>query len=271
MNHRLLAIDLDGTLLVGNDLPSAHRDALEGAIERGFRIIIATARWRQMAERIQRLFGSSDLIIACSGAQLFNPKTQTDLVDIRLPGEIAAKMGDIALSSQGFASATTDNETLIYTNSELVAEAPPKPLRRVTAWPDFVRAPPRIMTAQGDDMVAGIKDLLGNQPNHGVLALESLGPKGQVVLTITASSASKGGCLRAACETLGISTHEVIAFGDSEGDLDLFAVAGCAVAMGQSSDRIKQAADYVTKANSEFGIATFLDQYFSGNLDDVKT
>ncbi|MXW48921.1 MAG: HAD hydrolase family protein, partial [Gammaproteobacteria bacterium] len=43
--YRVLAFDLDGTLLVGEHLPPANRDALRAARDAGYRIIIATARW----------------------------------------------------------------------------------------------------------------------------------------------------------------------------------------------------------------------------------
>ena len=39
-----LAIDLDGTLLIGEELPADNRDAVRAAADAGYRIIIATAR-----------------------------------------------------------------------------------------------------------------------------------------------------------------------------------------------------------------------------------
>jgi len=45
MNYKALAIDLDGTLLTGDDLPAENIRAVRAARDRGMRIIIATARW----------------------------------------------------------------------------------------------------------------------------------------------------------------------------------------------------------------------------------
>ena len=50
-----LAIDLDGTLLVGESLSRRNRDAVKAASEAGYHVIIATARWRQLAQRITAL------------------------------------------------------------------------------------------------------------------------------------------------------------------------------------------------------------------------
>ena len=63
-----------------------------------------------------------------------------------------------------------------------------------------------------------------------------------------------------ACKHLGIDTHEVVAFGDAENDLEMFKLAGASVAMGQADDEVKAAADYVSKANYEDGVAYALEQ-----------
>ena len=52
MQYKALALDLDGTTLVGEDLPEANRLAMRKAADAGYEIIIATARWIQVAHRI---------------------------------------------------------------------------------------------------------------------------------------------------------------------------------------------------------------------------
>ena len=68
---------------------------------------------------------------------------------------------------------------------------------------------------------------------------DSIGPTGKIILTITASTASKGAALQAACAHLGLQPREVVAFGDAENDIEMFRVAGASVAMGQASDEVK--------------------------------
>lgn len=268
MNHRLLAIDLDGTLLVGDQVPKPHLAALRAALDHGFKVVIATARWCQMAEAIQRNIGNSDLIIACNGAQVFDPIARKDLVDLRLPSDFANELGEIMLEADGFACATLSSESLVVRRKGWEHKTLPSTLRSVSAWPDFTFEAPRIFTAQGSNLVDQVKALIAQRTNDDILVLESLGPTGQVVLTITARAANKGAGLRSVCEALNIGVAETIAFGDSEGDLDLFAAAGMAVAMGQASEAVKSAADYVSDSNTDFGIATFLSRYFEGEFSD---
>ena len=271
MKHQILAIDLDGTLLDGHVLQAPHRDAVRQARDSGFKIIIATARWRQMAEAIQQEIGCSDLIIACNGAQLFDPKTGFDLIDDRLPTDFAQDLARTITGLSGFCSATMQDETLVYFDQSPPLGVWPDALRQVDALPSFQQEAPRIITVQGDEMVAAARSLLASPRHPSILALDSIGPGGKIVMTFTAKTANKGRCLQHACTALNLTTESVIAFGDSEGDLDLFKVAGLSVAMGQASERVRAAADWVTQANTEHGIKTFLDRYFKGEINGSQS
>ena len=85
MVFRAFAIDLDGTLLVGEDLPEENITALRAARDAGYEIIIATARWVQMARRVADQIGIRGPVIACSGAQVYVPDLERDVFDERLP------------------------------------------------------------------------------------------------------------------------------------------------------------------------------------------
>ena len=92
MTYSALAIDLDGTLLVGEDLSPRNRDAVAAAHKQGMAVIIATARWRHMALRIADQIGLQQPIIACSGAEVYLPDRQEDIFDHRLPAEFVAEL-----------------------------------------------------------------------------------------------------------------------------------------------------------------------------------
>jgi len=66
---------------------------------------------------------------------------------------------------------------------------------------------------------------------------------------------SKGKALRDVCQLLHIDLKETIAIGDSENDLTMFKVAGCAVAMGNGDEMVKGHAHYVTGTNDQDGVA----------------
>ena len=59
----------------------------------------------------------------------------------------------------------------------------------------------------------------------------------------------------------GLSRLECMAFGDAENDLDMLAYAGIGVAMGNASEAVKHAADYVTASVDEKGIEQALRHF----------
>ena len=65
---------------------------------------------------------------------------------------------------------------------------------------------------------------------------------------------NKGTGVLKVCELLGVDVKDTFAFGDSRNDLEMLAVAGVAVVMGNGSEEAKAAADYVTTNLDEDGI-----------------
>ena len=81
-------------------------------------------------------------------------------------------------------------------------------------------------------------------------------------LEITTPAATKAKAIQFMEQHLGISTEQVIAFGDNFNDLDMLQYAGLSVAMGNAPDAIKQVAKEVTATNNEDGIALVLNRVF---------
>ena len=65
---------------------------------------------------------------------------------------------------------------------------------------------------------------------------------------------SKAKGLEALCDYYGIDMKDVISFGDSMNDYEILREAGMGVAMGNSVDELKQAADYVTDDIDKDGV-----------------
>jgi phosphoglycolate phosphatase (TIGR01487 family) len=61
--------------------------------------------------------------------------------------------------------------------------------------------------------------------------------------------------VRKACELLGISTEEVVAFGDADNDVRMLSDCGYGVAVGNASPAARSAAKYVSHAVQAEGVA----------------
>jgi len=78
-------------------------------------------------------------------------------------------------------------------------------------------------------------------------------------LDVTNPEADKGHAVRALCETVGVPATATAVIGDQANDMAMFAVAGLSIAMGQGTDQVKAAADFITGANTEDGFAKAVD------------
>ena len=77
-----------------------------------------------------------------------------------------------------------------------------------------------------------------------------------------APGVNKGAGLKLLMDRLGIASDRVIAIGDNDNDLEMFAEAGHAVAMGNAAPNIKAAANHQTTDNDHDGAAVFLEKFF---------
>ena len=58
-----------------------------------------------------------------------------------------------------------------------------------------------------------------------------------------------------------IPIENVVAFGDGGNDIPMLLAAGTGIAMGNSDDKVKAAADYVTTSVDDNGIANALQRF----------
>lgn len=79
-------------------------------------------------------------------------------------------------------------------------------------------------------------------------------------------SVNKGTAICELAASYGVSMDQVIAFGDEWNDLEMLAVAGLGVAMGNGSREAKEVADRIAPSNDREGVATVLEEIFAEQL-----
>jgi Cof subfamily protein (haloacid dehalogenase superfamily) len=255
MPFRAFAIDLDGTLLVGEHVPEENIRALRAAHDKGYQIIIATARWVQMAQRVEAEIGVKGPVIACSGAQVFDPESERDIFDHRLPADFVDDLYALCDVERCIATVTVEDRVLLKLDGEPDPAQVPAEMHWVTKLTGAADTLPRVAAIQGSAANRRIREELQATYQDRVHFFDSIGPTGKTILTLTSSKASKGDALQSACNHLGITTEQVVAFGDSENDIEMFRAAGAAVAMGQADEATRAAATHVTARNDEAGVA----------------
>lgn len=84
---------------------------------------------------------------------------------------------------------------------------------------------------------------------------------GPAWIEVMPKGVSKASALLRIGKKLGISTEEMMAFGDAENDMEMIKTVKYGIAMGNAMDSLKQAAWDVTDTNDQMGIAKALDKY----------
>jgi hydroxymethylpyrimidine pyrophosphatase-like HAD family hydrolase len=259
VTYRALALDLDGTLLRPDGTVSdRNRRAVAAAVDAGWHVVVASARWYQLVERTAREIGVVGPAIACSGADVRRLGDGVDLFDVRLPAPFAAALYDLCDDADGMALVCQDREVVLRSAVAAPHDEPPE-IRRVPALADAERTP-RCALVYGDELNALVCDELLPEWKDGVRFLTSMSGRGESVLTLTSAGADKGRALQIACADLGIAMSDVVAMGDSTTDVEMFRVAGASVAMGQASPDVREAATWVTTTNTDDGVGRAIEQ-----------
>ena len=88
-------------------------------------------------------------------------------------------------------------------------------------------------------------------PYQDVLSIYRSAP---FFIEVMAQNIDKAASLEKLCEYLGMTSEDMIAFGDGFNDISMIKFAGLGVAMGNAQDVVKEAANEITLSNDEEGI-----------------
>lgn len=280
MPYRLIALDLDGTLLTSrHEITPRTREALRAARERGIVTAVATGRSPHAAKLISREIGGGP-IICCNGAAVLDeagnalsikPIPQAPLLRCL---EVCAEAG-----------------LLLECYTEL-GNFMDKPLTHMLAykrwflpslgWPKGLQALARIWRRNRIQPVGSLLKWAENPLHPGVLKVMvvgeaanlqqaaarlsrevpglSLTSSGRENIEVMAAGVNKGYGLQMLGARLKIPREAILAFGDSENDLEMLSYAGAGVAMGNANEAAKAVADRVTGTNNEDGVASAIEE-----------
>lgn len=272
---RLVALDIDGTLLkwvegagqTHEEVAPAVYDAVHRALDAGAHVVLASGRSPHGMARIADLLDiprdGQDLlwVVASNGAVIFRypPVEVVHEETFDAAPAVAAVLEHhpealVAVEERGvgyrvnrhFPEGELSGDMIVTDLDEIIAG----PVSRV-----IIRDP----KATADDFVelAARLGLHGTDYVVGWTAWLDLAPLG----------VSKASGLERVAAELGVEAADVLAIGDGRNDLEMLGWAGRGVAMGQSVEEVRAAADDVTATVAEDGAAIELDRWF---LDRVR-
>ncbi|MFG2118918.1 HAD family hydrolase [Streptomyces sp. NPDC048710] len=261
--YSLIATDLDGTLLRGDDTVSDRsRAALERVARAGARHLVVTGRPAPRVRPLLEGLGSTGLAVCGQGAQVYDAGADRLLWSVRLDRELAeTALGKIeAEVGQVYAAVDQDGvEGLTLIEPGYLMPHPTLPAvqvgRRDDLWCEPIsKVLLRHHTLSDDELAAIARSAVGS------LATVTMSGPGTVELQPCGVTKATG--LALAAEYLGIAADRALAFGDMPNDIPMFDWAGRGVAMANAHPELKAVADEITTSNEDDGIAVVLERLF---------
>ncbi len=277
MKYKLIAIDLDGTLLnpVGEINPKV-RDVIRAAVEAGCLVTLATGRRQKPARLYANELGLKIPLILYTGSLIYDTLTGQPLFQhpmtsefleqaIRIVREIKLRpivlqspmqgeyiyMGpaiDDDIYSRSYAEDKLRSDLIRRLSYEELSQVKEALILSVTAplncLPDLARVFP------GKIQI----NYFGYPLRHKII-------KELHAFDLVQAEVSKGKALRWLAQHFGIDPAETMAIGDSSNDLEMLKAAGLGVAMGNASQEVKGVAGAVVGTNAEDGVAEAIERF----------
>ncbi|HUT59292.1 MAG TPA: HAD family hydrolase [Phycisphaerae bacterium] len=281
MKYRLLAIDIDGTLIGADQrVPRDVREAVSAAGEAGLRVCLATGRslaeslpvWRQLPLR-----PPYEPLVTIGGAIVCEPDTGRTLYQRVIPRQVAVEFGD-ALEGEGLSALAfvdgwrhgIDYYFAEHGDPQAAQEAWFSKMhvrvRRVNRLSDDPQmpCPARISAVAEPDAARRTAEKL-SPPFAGRLNVHSIVAPNYGVTVVEAFSheADKFAAVAYVAQAHRIAAAGIAAVGDDVNDLPMIRRAGLGVTFTDAKPDLRDAADHV----ADDGLAAFIHELIAGRFD----
>lgn len=262
----LLVTDLDGTLLTSQKTISPRtRQALIVHRQRGGLLAACSARPVSSMVRLLQQQQVDTLFSWCAG---FNGGQILEMAQQRIIHSAVLTRMDLRdidrhISLSRYAHHFFSAEAIYHRYDRLIApwttyEASLFELPLITAAPGNIFNRHDIykitIVAEHEKMEALCVEINNKLPHDFTATLT-----GGNYIDIQRQEINKGAAVNEIRQQQNIARDEIVAIGDQQNDISMFAAAGIGIAMGNASDAVKQQASYVTTTNDDEGIVCALE------------
>ena len=269
---RIIALDLDGTLLNSNkELSAGNLAALERAANAGIEVVPTTGRFYGGMPEVIRKLPFVHYAITVNGAEVADLKTGEVIYKAELPWKQAVDIMTLL-----------DEYPVIYdcyqNNAAWMTAAQKEHIDRIVSSEHYrkmlheLRQPVPELKQELAQRQQGVQKVqfFTDHPELRLRLMEKL-PEQFENLCVSSSvsdnveinqlHANKGEALTALADYLGVPHSATLAFGDGLNDLSMIRDAGIGVAMANAEDEIKEAADWITLSCDEDGVARGIEKF----------
>ena len=241
MTYKLLALDMDGTLLNDKKIISdQNRIWIRQAVEAGITVCMATGRGRPNIVPFLQQLELDTPFVAVNGSEVWADSHNLRSRQVIEP-ELIRQMHRLADGHDTWYWAYGSRQ--VYTKSN---------------WIDNIESEIWMKFGIYTEHLPTLTALTEEIASWGKLEMTNSDP---LNIEMNPLGISKATGLREVCELVGCQFTEMIAAGDSLNDEQMIRAAGLGVAMGNAQQAVKDEADLVIPSNEEDGIAYLIKNY----------
>lgn len=268
MDIKLIALDLDGTLLNDDHMTISKRNiaALNSANSKGVNIVITSGRSLAQCKNIIFQLPFIKYGIFSNGAYTVNLKSNKVVNRILIVKNDVLDIINILKQHKVFVMAF--NEGKVYTQRGLKLKNPLIPkiflehLERNCVQVDDLYDFMSLRNMEKID-ITGIDDKRQSKIEADIKKVKNIVITSSIPhnIELNAKNATKGVALEFLLEYLNINEENAMAFGDNGNDLSMLSLAKFSVAMENGISEAKQVAKIIAPPNSKDGVATVIENY----------
>ena len=262
---KLIATDMDDTLLdASSSLTPRTLSALQQAMSAGVMLSLSSGRMPESMLPFAERIGVNAPRILFNGALIYDHRTDQILYSNAIDAETAlavAKMIEAEgvylqiYPGKGYYCHRRCEHTERY---EASIRVPCTELGMpVSEW--MTGSMVKMLAIATPEIIDALQAKLRTAFPRGVNFMKSKAH----YLEIVAEGVDKGSAIRVLAEKLGLSTDEVLAFGDGQNDAAMLEAAGFGVAMENAVAECKAAAKLIAPRNTEDGVAQVIGQFLA--------
>jgi Cof subfamily protein (haloacid dehalogenase superfamily) len=262
---RLVALDLDGTLLNSRDgLSEANAHAVRRVLDRGVLVVLCTSRPFSLAAGTAEALGLHAPLICHNGALVRAPDAGSDLLHLRMDPQAARDVAAFMDGRSETSFVSVDGVTYLRSTREVDRSRLPAGMRLVPRLSDVLLAPPTAFLLFGKDAVDALEAAFADRYRGVLNVARGYSAAYPHYANVVDAGADKGAALRLVCRHLGVDLREALAVGDAGPDVSMFRVAGCSVAVANAPPEVQAEAQTVAPSNDEDGVAWALERFVLG-------
>lgn len=260
MAYKLIAIDMDGTLITSDKkITERSRKALLDAEKAGAYVVLATGRMAANVKVLASDLGLHSPVICGGGSQVVD-KDYNLIHTCYIEPEITKQVLDYC-KENGLYCQVFDGPNYIFQKY-----MPQTDIYRDISGLNPVEDPDlynkeeintaKVLIIEDAEKLVKIQAELKEK-----FPMLNIGRSRPTFLELNNPKGNKGVALKVLSEKLGLKPEELIAIGDNQIDAPMIEFAGLGVAVGNALDEIKEIAQYVSADNDHEGVTEVIEKF----------